>query len=303
MTDTIVSLEEKPLAEKPAVEKSDRPSFMHELLRRPAGVLGLVIILLLLILLVFGPLIAPYSEIAQDIKHRLEPPSAAHLLGTDHLGRDLLSRLIIGARVALGVAFPSVFFALVAGTILGMLAGYLGGWVDNVLIVITDSMQAFPSIMLALALLSLLEPSMQNLILVIAISYTPGYARIVRAQVLAIRESQYVEVERAFGATDLRIAMVHIFPNILAPLFILLAMDLPTAITTEAGLSFLGLGVRPPTPSWGVILNEGFQKIRISYWPVLAASLTLMITTLGFTLFGETLRDILDPRLTGSRRV
>ena len=188
-------------------------------------------------------------------------------------------------------------------SILGMLAGYLGGWVDNVLIVITDSMQAFPSIMLALALLSLLEPSMQNLILVIAISYTPGYARIVRAQVLAIRESQYIEVERAFGATDLRIAMVHIFPNILAPLFILLAMDLPTAITTEAGLSFLGLGVRPPTPSWGVILNEGFQKIRISYWPVLAASLTLMITTLGFTLFGETLRDILDPRLTGSRRV
>ncbi len=157
--------------------------------------------------------------------------------------------------------------------------------------------------MLALALLSLLEPSIQNVILVIAISYTPGYARIVRAQVLAIREAQYIEVERAFGATDLRIALVHILPNILAPLFILLAMDLPTAITTEAGLSFLGLGVRPPTPSWGVILNEGFQKIRSSYWPVLAASLTLMIATLGFTLFGETLRDILDPRLTGSRRV
>jgi len=298
MTETIISQ-----AEKPAVEKSDRPSFVHELFRRPAGVFGLVIIVILLILFIFGPWIAPYSPIAQDIKHRLEPPSAAHVVGTDQLGRDLLSRLIIGTRVALGVAFPAVFFALVAGTILGMLAGYLGGWVDNALIVVTDSMQAFPSMMLALALLSLLEPSIQNLILVIAISYTPGYARIVRAQVLAIRESQYVEVERAFGATDLLIALRHILPNILAPLFIMLAMDLPTAITTEAGLSFLGLGVRPPTPSWGVILNEGFQKIRISYWPVLDASLILMISTLGFTLFGETLRDILDPRLTGSRRV
>lgn len=298
MTDTIISL-----AEKPAVEKSDRPSLWQELFRRPAGVFGLAIILCLVLLLIFGPWIAPYSEIAQDIQNRLQPPSAAHLLGTDHLGRDVLSRLIIGTRVALGVAFPAVFFALVAGSILGMLAGYLGGWVDNILIVVTDSMQAFPSMMLALALLSLLEPSMQNVILVIAISYTPGYARIVRAQVLAIRESQYIEVERAFGATDLRIALVHILPNILAPLFIMLAMDLPTAITTEAGLSFLGLGVRPPTPSWGVILNEGFQRIRTSYWPVLAASLTLMITTLGFTLFGETLRDILDPRLTGSRRM
>lgn len=298
MTAAIPSLEEKPV-----VEKSERPSFTHELFRRPAGVFGLVIILFLIVLLIFGPLIAPYPAAAQDIKHRLEPPSAAHLLGTDQLGRDILSRLIIGARVALGVAFPAVLFALLAGTILGMLAGYLGGWVDNILIVITDSMQAFPSMMLALALLSLLEPSIQNVILVIAISYTPGYARIVRAQVLAIREAQYIEVERAFGATDLRIALVHILPNILAPLFILLAMDLPTAITTEAGLSFLGLGVRPPTPSWGVILNEGFQKIRSSYWPVLGASLTLMIATLGFTLFGETLRDILDPRLTGSRRV
>ena len=298
MTDTIVSL-----IEKPVDEKLERPSVWHEIMRRPAGVFGLVIILLLMLILIFGPLIAPYSEIAQDLKHRLEPPSAAHLLGTDHLGRDLLSRLIIGTRIALGTAFPAVLFALVAGSILGMLAGYLGGWVDNALIVVTDSMQAFPSMMLALALLSLLEPSMKNVILVIAISYTPGYARIVRAQVLAIRESQYIEVERAFGATDLRIALVHILPNILAPLFIMLAMDLPTAITTEAGLSFLGLGVRPPTPSWGVILNEGFQKIRSSYWPVLDASLILMITTLGFTLFGETLRDILDPRLTGSRRV
>jgi peptide/nickel transport system permease protein len=166
-----------------------------------------------------------------------------------------------------------------------------------------DSIQAFPALMLALALMSLLDPSITNVILVIAIAYTPGYARIIRAQVLAVKEEQYIEVEESFGAGHLRIVLVHILPNILAPLLILLAMDLPTAITTEAGLSFLGLGVRPPTPSWGVILSDGFRKIRTTPWPVLGGALALMVTTLSFTLFGEALRDILDPRLSGSRRL
>jgi peptide/nickel transport system permease protein len=279
-----------------------RPSFLRQLVRRPSGVFSLTVISILVLLLIFGPTIAPYTEAQQDLQHRLEGPSAAHWLGTDHLGRDLLSRLMIGTRVALGTAFPAVFFALFAGMILGMIAGYVGGWVDNLLLIFFDSLMAFPAIMLALALMSLLDPSVRNVILVIAIAYTPGYARIVRAQVLSAKEEQFVEVEQAFGASHLRILLVHIIPNILAPLFILLAMDLPTAITTEAGLSFLGLGVRPPTPSWGVILSDGFEKIRTSPWPVLWGALALMITTLSFTLFGETLRDILDPRLAGSRR-
>jgi peptide/nickel transport system permease protein len=290
----------------PSAQGSDvlleRPSLLRQFVRRPSGLFSLIIVGILLFLVVFGPTIAPYTEAQQDIKHRLEGPSSTHLLGTDHLGRDLLSRLIIGTRIALGTAFPAVLAALTAGLILGLIAGYVGGWVDNVLLVLLDSLQAFPALMLALALMALLAPSIRNVILVIAIAYTPGYARIVRAQVLAVKEEQFIEVERSFGARDLRIVFIHILPNILAPLFILLAMDLPSAITTEAGLSFLGLGVRPPTPSWGVILSDGFEKIRTSPWPVLWAALTLMITTLSFTLFGETLRDILDPRLAGSRR-
>ena len=279
-----------------------RPSLFRELIRRPSGLFSMLMVGLLLFLFVFGPAIAPYGAAEQDISRRLEGPSADHWLGTDHLGRDILSRLIIGTRVALGVAIPSVLAALTAGLIFGLVAGYAGGWLDNVIIVVMDAIQAFPALLLALALMALLDPSITNVILVIAIAYTPGYARIVRAQVLSVKEGQFIEVEKSFGAGHLRITLVHILPNILAPLFILLAMDLPSAIATEAGLSFLGLGVRPPTPSWGVILSDGFQKIRTSPWPVLGGALALMITTLSFTLFGEALRDILDPRLSGSRR-
>ncbi len=265
---------------------------IREMTRRSEGLISLVLVSMLVILLIFAPLIAPYNPAHQDIKHRLEGPSAEHWLGTDHLGRDLFSRLIYGTRVALGTAFPSVLGALIVGMILGLTAGYVGGNVDNAILVVMDTLQAFPAVILTLALLALLGASATNVIIVIAIAYTPGYARIVRAQVLSYKENPFVEVERSLGATDLRIIFIHLLPNILAPLVILLAMDLPTAITTEAGLSFLGLGVKPPTPSWGIILADGFAKIRNSPWPVLWASLMLMVTTLGFTLFGETLRDV-----------
>lgn len=283
--------------------RSDRFLLLRELVRRPSGLFGLLIVIALIIVLIFGPIIAPYDQAQQDISHRLEGPSSSHLLGTDYLGRDLLSRLLLGTRVALGTAFPAVLSALCAGLIIGLIAGYLGGWVDNVILVVLDTIQAFPTVILILALLALLGPSMQNMILVIAVTLMPGYARVVRAQVLSIKENLFIEVERALGASDLRIVLVHIVPNILAPLVILLSMDLPGAITTEAALSFLGLGVRPPTPSWGVILSDGFAKIRNSPWAVVWASLALMLTTLGFTLFGETLRDLLDPKLAGSRGV
>jgi peptide/nickel transport system permease protein len=178
----------------------------------------------------------------------------------------------------------------------------MGGVVENVILIIMDSIQAFPAVILALAFLAIIGPSATSVIIVVAVAFTPSYARVVRAQVLSVKESPYIEVERSLGASDLRIVFVHIVPNIFATLVILLAMDLPTAITIEAGLSFLGLGVRPPTPSWGVILADGFTYIRVTPWPIFWAGLTLMITTLGFTLFGETLRDVLDPRLSGSRR-
>jgi len=275
---------------------------LREVARRPAGLFGLVVVVGLLVIVIFAPQLAPYEASAQRITDRLQGPSASHLLGTDELGRDLLSRLLFGTRIALGVAFPAVLVALVGGLIVGIIAGYLGGWVDKALVVVMDTVQAFPAVILALALLALLGPSLQNVVIVIAVSFAPGYARVARALVLSTKQNLYVDAERALGAGDGRIIGVHILPNIVAPLFILLAMDLPAAITVEAGLSFLGVGVQPPTPSWGVILADGFDRIRVTPWPVLTAGLTLMITTLGFTMLGETLRDVIDPRLAGIRR-
>lgn len=289
------------LAEKSP--RSTRFALVKEFFRRPAGVFGVLVVLLLLALVAFAPCIAPYDQSQQDIQNRLQGPSAEHLLGTDHLGRDLLSRLIFGARVALGTAFPAVTSALLAGLLLGLLSGYLGGWVDNLIIMLLDVIQAFPAVILALAFLALLGPSTRNVIFVIALAFMPGYARVVRSQVLAVKENLYIEAERSLGASDARLLLVHVLPNIIAPLFILMAMDLPGAIGVESGFSFLGLGVKPPTPSWGVILADGFVKIRTSPWAVLWASLTLMISTLGFTLFGETLRDVFDPRLARTRRL
>ena len=278
-----------------------RAHVLREVARRPAGLFGLVVVATLLLIVLFAPQIAPYEASAQKITDRLEGPSLTHLFGTDELGRDLYSRILYGSRIALGVAIPAVLAALVVGLIIGTVAGYLGGWVDNALVVVMDTVQAFPTVILALALLALLGPSLQNVIIVIVVSFAPGYARVARASLLSAKQDLYVEAERALGAGDGRIVGVHILPNIVAPLFILLAMDLAAAITIEAGLSFLGVGVPPPTPSWGVILADGFNRVRDTPWPVLSAGLVLMITTLAFTMLGETLRDVVDPRLAGTR--
>ncbi len=261
-----------------------------------------MVVATLLVAALIPGVLAPYDPDAQDIPSRLQGPSLDHLLGTDEIGRDLLSRVIFSCRVELGVAVPAVLFALVAGLVLGVLAGYVGGWLDNALIVVMDSLQAFPAVILALVLLSLLGSTLRNVVLVIAVAFIPNYARVSRALVLALKQNQFVEAERSLGASPKRLVLVHVVPNILAPLFILLAMDMPSAITTEAGLSFLGLGVQPPTPSWGAMLASGFARVQDSPWGVLAPGLALMIATLGFTLLGETLRDVFDPRLSGVRR-
>jgi len=271
--------------------------------RRPAGLFGLVVVIGLGLAAVFAPLVAPYDPAAQDIANRLQGPSQSHLLGTDHVGRDLLSRIIFGARVELGVAVPAVSAALVLGLLLGVTAGYLGGRVDNVLIVVMDSIQAFPAVVLALTVLALLGPSLRNVLLVIALTFSPQYARVARASVLALKQNPFIEGARTLGAGSLRVVTVHVLPNIVAPLFILLAMNIPSAIAVEAGLSFLGVGVQPPTPSWGVILAEGFERVRDAPWPVLSTGLALILTTLGFTLLGETLRDAIDPRMRSVRAV
>jgi peptide/nickel transport system permease protein len=191
--------------------------------------------------------------------------------------------------------------ALTGGLVLGLTAGYLSGLADNIILVVLDTFSSIPVLMLALTFLAMLGPSLVNLVVVIGLSWSPGYARIVRAQVLAAKQNVYVEAERSLGASTWRIAQRHILPNILPPILIMAAMDLPWVIIFEAGLSFLGMGVRPPTPSWGAILSEGYDKIRQSPWPITWAGLTLVLMTLGFTLLGETLRDVLDPRLAGTR--
>ncbi len=274
---------------------------LGEVLERPLGALGFFIVLVFILTVVFAPLIAPYGFKDQDIPNRLEGPSATHWLGTDHLGRYLFSRLAYGSRIALVTAIPSVSVALVTGILLGLIAGYAGGVIDDVIVVTMDTLQAFPAIMLSLAILALLGPSLVNVILVIGLTWMPNYARVIRAQVLSAREAVYVEAERSLGASDRRILLSHILPNVIAPALLLAAMDLPWVITFEAGLSFMGMGLPPPTPSWGFILSDGFNNIRQSPWPIAWSGVTLVLTTLGFTLFGETLRDVLDPRLSGTR--
>jgi len=281
----------------------DRVPVLGDVVRQPLGALGFLIVFIFTMTVIFAPLIAPYDYTRQDIPNRMEGPSAKYWLGTDNLGRDLFSRLVYGSRIAFEISLPSVGIALAVGMLLGLIAGYVGGWLDNLIVVIMDTLQAFPSIMLSLAILALLGPSLINVIIVIGLTWMPNYARVIRAQVLAARETVYVESERSLGASDWRILLSHILPNVIAPALILAAMDLPWVITFEAGLSFLGLGVRPPTPSWGSILSEGFDHIFETPWPILWSGLTLAITTLGFTLFGEALRDVLDPRLSGTREL
>lgn len=285
----------------PLQKTLDRIPLLGDVLKQPLGVIGFVIVLVFIIAVIFAPLIAPYDYASQDIPNRMQGPSEKYWLGTDHIGRDIFSRLVYGSRIAFGTALPSVAIALTVGTLLGLIAGYVGGWVDNTIVVIMDTLQAFPSIMLSLAILALLGPSLVNVIIVIGFTWMPNYARVIRAQTLSIREKAFVESERSLGANDRNILLSHILPNVIAPALLLAAMDLPWVITFEAGLSFMGMGVRPPTPSWGVILSEGFNHIFESQWPIIWSGLTLALTTLGFTLFGEALRDVLDPRLSGTR--
>jgi len=279
----------------------DRFPVFGDVVRQPLGAVGFLIVLMFIIMVAFAPLIAPYEYAEQDIPNRLQGPSENYWLGTDHLGRDIFSRLVYGSRIAFGTAIPSVTIALVSGTILGLIAGYVGGRVDNAIVILMDMLQAFPSIMLSLAVLALLGPSLVNVIIVIGLTWMPNYARVIRAQTLSVREKAFVEAERSLGATNKNILLSHILPNVIAPALLLAAMDLPWVITFEAGLSFMGMGVRPPTPSWGVILSEGFDHIFESEWPIIWSGLTLAMTTLGFTFFGEALRDVLDPRLSGTR--
>lgn len=285
-----------------ASRRRARFGLLRELVSRPGGAFGVAALVLLALLTAFAPLIAPYDPAHQIIGDRLQGPSAAHLLGTDHLGRDLLSRLIHGARIETMVALPAVLGGLVLGLLLGLPAGYVGGRVDDAVLVVLDALHSLPTVILALTLLALLGSSLTNVVIVIAITLAPNYARVARASVYSVRTGLFIEAERILGAGAVRIMLVHILPNVMAPLFILVAMNFPIAIAVETGLSFLGLGVQPPTPSWGVTMASGFERVRQAPWAVLWTGLALMVTTLGFTLLGEALRDLIDPKMSDGNR-
>jgi peptide/nickel transport system permease protein len=265
--------------------------------REPLGVFGLVLVVILVLAAIFAPYLTNYSPNTIDIKSRLSPPSSEHWVGADQLGRDTFTRVLYGTRVALKVAAWSISLALLGGLLLGMIAGYGPRWLDNLLILIFDAVRSFPTIMLALAIITLTGPSLNMVILVVVITSIPVYARIVRTQTMTLRENEFVLAARSIGTGWFRMLYLHILPNVIGPLLILASMDIPVVVTIEAGLSFLGLGVRPPTASWGTILADGYAYVRNTPWLLVAGGVPLILTTLGFTFMGETLRDVFDPTL------
>jgi peptide/nickel transport system permease protein len=270
---------------------------LRRLLSDPLGALGLVLVALIVVMALGADVLAPFGPNATDVKARLQPPSQLHWLGTDQLGRDIFSRVLVGSRIALWVAAVTSFFSLIGGLTLGLIAGYGPRWLDSILILVFDSIRAFPTVLFALAVVTLLGPSLSTIILIITIFNVPVYARIVRAQTLSLRTTEFILAERSLGAGPVRVLFVHMLPNVIGPLLILISMDVPVVITIEAGLSFLGLGVRPPTASWGSILNDGYAFIRNTPWMVISGGVPLILATLGFTFLGEALRDAFDPRL------
>jgi len=270
---------------------------LRALLRDPMGAMGLFLVLVFVAMALFAPLLAPADPLAINVVNKFQSPSLSHWAGTDHLGRDLLSRIIWGARVALGIAVTTVVVAGAVGLILGLIAGYGPRWLDAILVLLFDAMSSLPMIMFALAVITVVGPGTNTLILVVVLVSIPGYARLIRAQTLSLRDSDFIQAERAMGASGARIILLHLLPNVVGPLVVLLSMDIPLIIMLEAGLSYLNLGVRPPAPSWGNILYDGYTSLRSSPSMVIVAGVPLVLATLGFTFLGEGLRDALDPRL------
>lgn len=278
-----------------------RRGIMRALFADPMGLAGLVIVVTFVATALLAPWIAPYDPIALNVKEKFLLPSPAHWVGTDHLGRDLLSRIIWGARLALGIAITSVGIAGMIGLMLGLVAGYGPRWLDNALVLVFDSLSSLPMIFFALAVITVLGPGTATLILVIVLVSFPAYARLIRTQTLTLAGADYILAERAMGAGPARIIFRHLLPNVVGPLVILICMDIPVVIMLEAGLSYLNLGVKPPSPSWGNILAEGYTSLRQAPHVVIVAGIPLVLATLGFTFLGEGLRDVLDPRGRGRR--
>ncbi len=265
-------------------------------LARPAARLGLAIVLLFLLVCAFAPLIAPHDPYAQDLMSALAPPSLAHLLGTDQYGRDVASRVLYGARFALLAIIVGDGLALALGTTMGLAAGYLGGAVDAVLMRLVDVLLAFPYLLLALIIVAALGPSLLHSMIAIGVVYTPQYARLVRGQVLSVRQTDFVRAARALGASRARIILRHVAPNSLSPVIIMATLQAGSVVVETAGLSFLGLGAQPPSPDWGALLADGQNFFLTAWWIATFPGFSIFLVVLGFNLLGDALRRELDPR-------
>ena len=255
------------------------------------------LVTLLLIISLMAPWLAPYDPGQIDLTNVLTSPSMKHLFGTDQLGRDVLSRMIWGSRISLKVGFAATGVAIIIGAILGALSGYYGGWVDSVIMRFVDIMLCFPTFFLILAVIAFLEPSIWNIMIIIGLTGWMGVTRLVRADFITLRERDFVKAAEAIGASDMRIIFLHILPNSMASILVAATLGIAGAILTESALSFLGIGVQPPTPSWGNILTAGKDNIDIAWWLSLYPGLAILITVVGYNLLGEGIRDLLDPRL------
>lgn len=271
--------------------------FWRRFKKNHLAVLGGVIVLCLFAIAILAPFITPYDPNAIDVKHILEPPSLQHPFGTDDLGRDVLSRVVFGSRISLAVGFVAVGIATFIGMVLGAFSGYYGGWVDRVIMRFVDIMLSIPTFFLILAVIAFLEPSIWNIMVVIGLTSWMGVARLVRAEFLSLKEREFVLAARGLGASDLRVIFRHIMPNSMAPVLVSAVLGIAGAVLVESALSFLGIGVQPPTPSWGNILTAGKDNIEIAWWLSVFPGVAILITVMAYNLLGEGIRDSIDPRL------
>jgi peptide/nickel transport system permease protein len=285
------------MSETKPEKTSQAAEVWRRLKRNRAAIVGGVVVTVFVLVAILAPLIAPFAPNEGDLGKRLQPPGRENLLGTDALGRDMLSRVIYGARISLQIQVVAVLIALVLGTIMGMLGGYYGGFVDNLLMRVMDILLAFPGIFLAIAIIAVLGPGLVNLMLAAGIYSVPQFARIVRGSVLSLKEKEFIEAARAAGENDFSILYRYLLPNSMAPIIIQTTLRMATVLLTASGLSFLGLGVQPPTAEWGAMLSTARSYIITAPHAATVPGLAIMFVVMGFNLFGDGLRDALDPRL------
>jgi len=280
----------------PAVAQAPQ-GWVQRFRNNPTSLVGLAMFLAVVLAAVFAPWIWPVDPLEQDVVERLIGPSLAHPLGTDSFGRDILGRLLHAGRISLLIGVSSIALAMLAGSAIGIAAGYIGGWFDALVTSLLDVLLSFPTLLLGLMVVAMLGSSIENLVLAIALTELAPFARVARAPTIALKNRDFIEAGRALGFSDLRLVVVHIIPNLMSDVIVVASLWLAAAIRTEASLSFIGLGVKPPTPTWGGMIREGFENILDAPWLAVAPGLAILITVLGINLLGDGLRDAIDPKV------